>query len=500
MQNIEKNINQTKYSLKNIRYYSAGIIFTFVTWIICSRYFSPAIIPYPWNVIKHLIFLVFNSHIITHLLLTLLRTILGFLLALFFGIIIGLLTGTNSNAEKTIHFPLILLQGCPPLLWIVPLLLILGPGGLGPIVIVYLVVLPVIVINIREARKKVPLKYFDALKIYADKRINQLKYIMIPQLSGTLKSVFLIGIVLAFKSSLLGEWFGAANGIGRMIYEYFYTYDMLSFYAVSLFYLLFLGLTVTVVNLCLNHFLNRKISGLNQNYHKKYNLNRFHNKIDLKNKTKIVLQNIAFAYPDRPQLFSRLTWQIDCRHPVIITGLSGTGKTTLAKLMAGILKPTAGSIYLPSAPCLIFQEDIFFNHYDCLENTSLAVRHKNKTIRQQKAIDILIRCGLEKHFNHFPDELSGGMKKKLAFARAMAANPEFIILDEPFINLDKKSRQELWLLFCQLFPQRKIPSIIITHYPEELGFTTEQVMNYRLQNGKIIKEQLKLKYQTIILN
>ena len=489
--------------MSKYRYYFFGIIIILITWTGFSLYFSHSIIPFPWSVTKHFFSLVSTTDILAHLGLTFLRTISGFFLALFFGFGLGLLTAMRPNSEKMLHFPLVLLQGCPPLLWIVPLLLILGPGGIGPVVIVYLVVLPVIIINIREARKQIPEKYFDVVKIYADKHIDRIKYILIPQLSGAIKSVILIGIVLAYKSSLLGEWFGAENGIGRKIYEYFYTYDMLSFYAVSFLYLLFLGLNVAAVNLILKFFLNRKSSRITQNQNYLKYLSRSKEFTGLKNKSeikKIELYNIDFAYPNKPLLFSQLTWDIDCSQPIIITGPSGTGKTTLAKLLAGLLKPKAGSIYLSAEPYLIFQEDVFFNHHDCLENINLAVKRNSKSERQQFAINVLNQCGLGDCFDLFPDELSGGMKKRLAFARAMAADPEFIILDEPFINLDKKSRQELWALFFQLFPQRKIPSLIITHYPEELNWPTEKACLYRLYNGKISKVPEKLKFQTIILN
>ena len=112
------------------------------------------------------------------------------------------------------------------------------------------------------------------------------------------------------------------------------------------------------------------------------------------------------------------------------------------------------------------------------------LRSKRNTSKDE-IYDILDKCGLPGYANYFPDQLSGGMKKRLTFARALLIEPDFIILDEPFTNLHKDARKELWDLFFGLFPSRKIPSLIITHYPEELS--ERPVVYYQLQNGTLIK-------------
>ncbi len=466
--------------MKNIIFYFLGILFIIFFWVILNMVFSESIVPSPLNTGIQIFKLFLDGETIYNLGITLSRTIIGFLLALTMGSVIGIILGLYKNAEKAFFIPVILLQGAPPLLWIIPLMLILGTDGSSPIAVVFFVVMPLVIINTQEGVKAIAKDKWDMLKIYTDSGFIKVKELILPSIKSHYTSIFVLGIVLAFKSCLVGEWFGAKNGIGRIINEYFYTFNMLSFYSVSLIFLISLSIITFIIKRIVDNALKRKntsIFKLDKNY--------IYNKKEYKSEL-LEISDLNFSYNQKAEnlLLENINLTLD--ESIVLTGESGTGKTTFAKLAAGLIKPLSGKVNIPVRPGIIFQEDIFLDHLDCTGNVLLPLKWKKDQRAKEKAVKILELCGLKGYENYFSDELSGGMKKRLSLARAVAHNPSFIIIDEPFAQLHKDARMELWNLFFELFPLKGVPTLIITHYPEELE--NMDVEYYKLEDGRMIEE------------
>lgn len=137
---------------------------------------------------------------------------------------------------------------------------------------------------------------------------------------------------------------------------------------------------------------------------------------------------------------------------VSILGHSGCGKSTLLKIIAGFLKPDAGNIWIDdkrvegpqSRHVFIFQEGALFPWLTIIENVSLALRTvKNHRERYRKAQEYLELVALEGVENHYPYMLSGGMRQRAEIARALAAQPDVLLMDEPFSGLDQLTRLHL---------------------------------------------------------
>ncbi len=258
--------------MKNIFYQIIGFFILFSIWIGFSLSFSETIVPYPWNVGKELFFQLNDASIYYHISITIGRTLFGFTLAFVVGFAIGIITGSYKSIEKSFFLPVVILQGAPPILWIIPLMLILGTEGWTPIAVVYLVSLPLVIINVQEGIKSIPSNMWDMFRIYANTKKLILRYLVFPSLIPYIKSILLLGSVLAFKSSMIGEWFGAKNGIGRIINEYFYTFNILSFYSASLLFLLLVGLIAFSVKIVVKYsFQKKRVSAItyNTHFHKK---------------------------------------------------------------------------------------------------------------------------------------------------------------------------------------------------------------------------------------
>ena len=125
---------------------------------------------------------------------------------------------------------------------------------------------------------------------------------------------------------------------------------------------------------------------------------------------------------------------------IAICGPSGCGKTTILNVIAGFVKPKSGTIICDYTPVYMFQQPRLFPYLTALENVNVVLSDKKSTVEYAKGI--LEKVGIT-DFNKYPDELSGGMKQRVALARTLAGKGDLLLLDEPFSALDDESRFEL---------------------------------------------------------
>jgi len=181
---------------------------------------------------------------------------------------------------------------------------------------------------------------------------------------------------------------------------------------------------------------------------------------------RLVLEGVDFQWGSRP-LLRGVDLTIEPGQTVVLSGLSGSGKTTLARIALGLLKPTRGRVEAPRRPSVLFQDDGLLAHRDVWGNTLLPAWQQRSPDAEERARNVLGLVGLA-DWEKFPEELSGGMRQRAALARALNQDPDFLVLDEPFQNLDEGSRAALWDLTFRVLADRGLGALIITHYPREL--------------------------------
>ncbi len=191
---------------------------------------------------------------------------------------------------------------------------------------------------------------------------------------------------------------------------------------------------------------------------------------------------------------------------VCIMGPSGSGKSTLLHLIGCLDKPTYGKIFIDGIDVSKMTEDElaeirknkigfvfqFFNLYptlNALENVELPmiIAEKDKEYRRKRAIELLKIVGMEKFKDHFPSELSGGQRQKIAIARALANDPPIILADEPTGNLDSKSGKEVMEIFKKLHEEGK--TIVVVTHNKEVAEYSERIIY--MKDGKVINEKYK---------
>jgi len=186
---------------------------------------------------------------------------------------------------------------------------------------------------------------------------------------------------------------------------------------------------------------------------------------------------------------------------VALLGPSGCGKSTLLRIIAGLQKASSGDVLYrgekliginPNAS-IVFQTFALFPWLSVLENVTLALKMKglNEQERKIRAEDLLDRVGLDGFESAYPRELSGGMRQKVGFARAMAVEPELLCLDEPFSALDVLSSESLRGELMELWTEGKIPTqviLMVSHSIEEAVFMADRIVIMDKDPGRIIAE------------
>ncbi|MDI3472364.1 MAG: NitT/TauT family transport system ATP-binding protein [Thermotogaceae bacterium] len=158
---------------------------------------------------------------------------------------------------------------------------------------------------------------------------------------------------------------------------------------------------------------------------------------------------------------------------VVLCGQSGCGKTTLLNIISGIEIPTSGKVKLKTEKiAYVFQDDRLIPWKNVIQNILFVMRVPDIS----KARRILKIVGIEKFEKTKPSKLSGGMKKRLNFARALASEPELILMDEPFSSVDLKTKFSLIEFLKELLKNEIKSALIVTHDPEEAAILGDKII------------------------
>jgi molybdate transport system ATP-binding protein len=177
----------------------------------------------------------------------------------------------------------------------------------------------------------------------------------------------------------------------------------------------------------------------------------------------------------------------------VVFGPSGAGKTRLLRLLAGLDAPTDGRVVLGttvfddpdrgvSLPAherrvgMVFQHPYLLPHRNALNNVALAVRDGDRPTRRAEASRWLEQVDAAELAHRRPSQLSGGQQQRIALARALAGAPRLLLLDEPFNALDLPVRRRLRGLVRDLVDATGVPTLFVTHDPDELTALADQVL------------------------
>ena len=215
---------------------------------------------------------------------------------------------------------------------------------------------------------------------------------------------------------------------------------------------------------------------------------------------KIDIHNLSLTYSsvgDDIHALDGISFEVARGEAIALIGPSGCGKSTVLKLIAGLIKPDAGEMVLDGEPiikprretALILQDYGLLPWKTVIDNAALGLKiaglsKARARERARKALDVV---GLDGYEKNFPQQLSGGMKQRLAIARSLALDADVMLMDEPLSALDALTREELQNVMLDLWNVRSYAQILVTHSIEEAVYLGQRIVLMTPRPGRVAK-------------
>ncbi len=210
----------------------------------------------------------------------------------------------------------------------------------------------------------------------------------------------------------------------------------------------------------------------------------------------LTFKDVSFKYHNgNAEVLHNISFSLEKNSFTILVGPSGCGKSTLIKLVARLTEASSGSLSAPQKMSMVFQNGALLPWYSALENVLLALDTRSDLVPEKKkhALDSLALMNIKDLADSYPRDLSGGQRQRVGIARALAAEPELLLLDEPFSALDAETTEALHRELLDIWKSRGITILMISHSLEEAVTLGERILV--MHEGRIVHEHIvKLDY------
>ena len=212
---------------------------------------------------------------------------------------------------------------------------------------------------------------------------------------------------------------------------------------------------------------------------------------------KLSIKNISKSFSGRSgdvkQVLHEVSLEIEAGEFVAVVGASGCGKTTFIRIIDGLIEPDGGEVRIDGHVVtnpgpdrgFVFQHDSLFPWRSVLANVLFGLEARGQPRRAAAASsrELIKLVGLSGFEDHYPHELSGGMRQRVNLARALAVDPQVLLMDEPFAALDAQTREIMQRELLKIWEQRKKTVIFITHQIDEAIYLADRVLVFGSRPG-----------------
>jgi len=213
------------------------------------------------------------------------------------------------------------------------------------------------------------------------------------------------------------------------------------------------------------------------------------------------VRNLNKKYPgEHYGAVNDLSFELADQEVLAVVGRSGSGKSTLLRMLAGLMKPDSGSIEFNGEPLknpedqliaghekikMVFQDFQVKQNMTVAENVRYKLLHFNKEYQNERCDELLELCGLQALAQKMPHELSGGQQQRLSLARALADDPELLLMDEPFSNLDPIIKEDLLIELTEIVRKEEVSMILVSHDTRDAMLIADRIAY--LEEGRLLQ-------------
>src|SRR5215813_8722936 len=213
---------------------------------------------------------------------------------------------------------------------------------------------------------------------------------------------------------------------------------------------------------------------------------------------KLEMRNVSMVYSQRGKPFAAVrdvSLQVEAGQFISIVGASGCGKTTLLRIVDGLITPTRGQVWVDGQAVnrpgpdrgFVFQQDALFPWRTLLDNVifGLEIQGRSRKESRERAAGLLSLVGLNGFEHHFPHELSGGMRQRANLARALTIDPDVLLMDEPFASLDAQTREIMQSELLRIWRSNRKTVLFVTHQIDEAVYLADRVVVMTSRPGQV---------------
>lgn len=204
--------------------------------------------------------------------------------------------------------------------------------------------------------------------------------------------------------------------------------------------------------------------------------------------SRLSLQNVSLGF-GAVKVLQNVSMNVNPREVVVVVGPSGCGKTTILNLLSGHINPDAGQVNRQGVIRTVYQKDGLFPWLTVVENINMGLRSISDAQQREHELHSLLELiHLEDFKQHYPHELSGGMRQRVEIARALAGNSDILLMDEPFSALDYQTRLRMRYELVRLLEIRPRTVVFVTHDIEEAAQLADRVFVLSKRPATILRE------------
>lgn len=222
---------------------------------------------------------------------------------------------------------------------------------------------------------------------------------------------------------------------------------------------------------------------------------KFGENVQLKLETRQISKEFAHSDGEVLPVLTGISLQIKASEFVGIVGASGCGKTTFLRILDGLIAPSSGDLLIDGREVVgpdhkrgfVFQKDSLWPWRTTMGNVLFGLQIQRRPRREAQAIaqELIELVGLKGFEWHYPYQLSGGMRQRVNLARALAIDPEVLLMDEPFASLDAQTREVMQLELVRICDAERKTVIFVTHQIDEAVFLSDRVIVFAFRPGRV---------------